>query len=87
MTKVEFKNVHNKHFPLGVITFAEEERTQEMEEMGFQKIEKKEETPNDKWTEKQIKDWLLKNYPGIKYDINKEKKVYKLEELKKLGLI
>ena len=38
MAKIEFKNISNIHYPLGMITMADEERTKELEEQGFSKL-------------------------------------------------
>ena len=88
MTKVEFVNVHNKHFPLGVITYAEEERTKELEELGFELLNKKqEEKPSELWSEKKLKEFVDKHYPEIKYEPKNDTKKELLEKLKEKGYI
>ncbi|MDO8623462.1 MAG: hypothetical protein Q7R52_04400 [archaeon] len=91
MAKIEMVNVHNNHFPLGGITQVEIERISELELLGFELLNKKEqvveEKPSEKWTEKNIKNWMEKHSPELSYNIVKEKKLEKLEELKLKGYI
>ena len=87
MTKVEFVNVHNKHFPLGVITYAEEERTKELEELGFERLQEKKEIPNETWTEKKLKEYVDKFHSDIKYNPKNDTKKELFERLKEKGYL